>query len=66
MQNLHFGKYGFSIGNTSIRMISVSRNTKKFSRVHANNTVAARKLKNVSIASETSSLNFNASIRAEQ
>jgi len=39
---------------------------KKFSSDHTNNTVAVRKLKNISIASELSSLNFYSSVRAER
>jgi len=36
-----------------------------FIRVHANNTVAVRELKNTLIASELSSLNFTSSARAK-
>jgi len=40
--------------------------SKDVSRDHANNTVAVRKLQNISIASELFSLNFNSSVRAER
>jgi len=40
--------------------------TKNFSHDFANNNVAVRKLKNILIASELSSLNFNSSVSAEQ
>jgi len=48
----------------SIRMTPVSHN-KKFSRNDANNAVAVRKLENILIVSEWSSLNLNSSATAE-